>query len=252
MNGSIDDASAQREAFAAFTIASTFSFVMSLCIARKRALVIEEAVAGLVDDPTAMSLPFNSRHSHAEHPVTSRVLLHVSAPPAKTIDLEVLPPERAAAVSQHPWDRWLGVIAYVMDNLFRMPGTQRRFGLDPLIGLIPGIGDGANGALGAMTMVRAAQRGVPKTVMARMALNILLDSGVGAIPVVGDAFSFWFKSFARNYALLEKHSGEVPTAPTVADKVFVWSFVALAVALPLAAIVLLASLWVQVLRFVFG
>lgn len=149
-------------------------------------------------------------------------------------------------------DEWLRLIAVVMDNFIRVPGTSRRIGLDPLIGLIPGLGDGATGVAGVMTILRAAQRGVPRLIMAKMALNILLDSGVGAIPVVGDAFSFWFKSFQRNYDLLEQHGNGAVRKPTLMDRVFVWTFVALAVALPLTAIVVMAALWYKVFQWLFG
>ncbi len=171
--------------------------------------------------------------------------------PARPIEVEVVPPA-ALPVDATPFDRWLRILAFIMDDLFQVPGTKRRVGLDPLIGLIPGIGDGANGALSAVTILRAAQRGVPKIVLGRMALNILLDSGFGAVPVIGDAFSFWFKSFQRNYALLVQHSEDHPKAPSTADKVFVWGFVALAIAIPIGATFLLAALWYQLFKMLFG
>src|SRR5215475_14286482 len=153
---------------------------------------------------------------------------------AQPIDVEVLPPGQKASgtASARSFDQWLALLAWVMDDYFRVPGTKRRFGIDPLIGLVPGIGGGAIGVLSAFTIFRGAQLGVPKIVLARMALNILIDSGVTVIPVIGDAFSFWFKSFARNYALLVKHGDpERPRQSTVGDKVFVWSLVILAIAI---------------------
>ncbi len=178
---------------------------------------------------------------------------------AQTIDVEVLPPENKArpgttAASEQGVDNWLALLAWVMDDYFRVPGTNRRFGLDPLIGLVPGIGGGATGVLSAFTLFRGAQRGVPKIVLARMALNILIDSGASAIPVVGDAFSFWFKSFARNHALLTKHGGD-PAAPrpsTLSDKIFVRSLVIAAVAIPLVAIFFTATLFYKLLTVLFG
>ena len=177
----------------------------------------------------------------------------------QTIDVEVLPPENKArpgttAASAQGVDNWLALLAWVMDDYFRVPGTNRRFGLDPLIGLIPGIGGGATGVLSAFTLFRGAQRGVPKIVLARMALNILIDSGCSAIPVVGDAFSFWFKSFARNHALLTKHGGDpaVPRPSTLGDKIFVWSLVAAAIAIPLALIFFTATLFYKLLAQLLG
>ncbi len=178
--------------------------------------------------------------------------------PAQTIDVEVLPPENTAragtASPERNVDQWLALLAWVMDDFFRVPGTNRRFGLDPLIGILPGVGDGATGLLSACTILRGAQRGVPKIVLARMVLNIFLDSGVGAIPFLGDAFSFWFKSFARNHALLTKHGGDAdqPRPSTLGDKIFVWSLIALAVAIPIAAILLTAALFYKLLSVVFG
>ena len=94
-----------------------------------------------------------------------------------------------------------------MDNLLRVPGTQFRFGLDPLIGLVPGFGDTGSAIVSAMALIAAARRGLPKILLARMSLNILINEAVGIIPIVGDAFSFWFKSNARNYELSEKVLG---------------------------------------------
>lgn len=177
---------------------------------------------------------------------------------ARTIEVEVLPPETKSGAAPNAPDRtmdqWLALLAWVMDDFFRVPGTKRRFGLDPLIGLIPGVGGGATGALSAFTMFRGAQCGVPKIVLARMALNILIDSGVTLLPVVGDAFSFWFKSFARNHALLVKHAGNpsVPRPSTFGDKIFVWSLIAAAILIPLAAFFVTATIVYRLLENLFG
>lgn len=94
-----------------------------------------------------------------------------------------------------------------MDEFVRLPGTKLRFGLDPLIGLIPGLGDTASAVVSAFSLIYAARCGVPRVTLARMALNILINEVVGIVPAVGDAFSFWFKSNARNYQLLQEHLG---------------------------------------------
>ena len=91
-----------------------------------------------------------------------------------------------------------------MDNFLRVPGTQFRFGLDPLMGLLPGLGDTGSAIVSAMALIAAARRGLPKILLARMSLNILINEAIGIIPIVGDAFSFWFKSNARNYELLKQ------------------------------------------------
>lgn len=119
-----------------------------------------------------------------------------------------------------------------MDNLVRVPGTQFRIGIDPLIGLIPGLGDTGAAMVSALALIQAARQGVPKIVLVRMSLNILLNELIGIVPVVGDAFSFWFKSNARNYELIKQHtaSGVGPRQSRRSDWVFV---VAVLVALAL-------------------
>ena len=107
-----------------------------------------------------------------------------------------------------------------MDNLLRVPGTKFRFGLDPLLGLIPGFGDTASAVVSALALVQAARRGLPKIVLARMSLNILINELVGIIPGIGDAFSFWFKSNARNYRILQTHAAGL-AKPGQGDWIFV-------------------------------
>lgn len=127
-------------------------------------------------------------------------------PPIKEVEFEVLPPEaqRSGKQSLEPLFRW---IALVMDDLVRVPGTRFRFGIDPLIGLIPGIGDTGSAMVSAMALIQAVRYGLPKIVLARMSVNILVNELIGIVPVVGDAFSFWFKSNARNHELVRAHMG---------------------------------------------
>jgi hypothetical protein len=117
-------------------------------------------------------------------------------------EFEVLPPERGGKEAVEPLFRW---IAMLMDNLIRVPGTKFRFGIDPLIGLIPGLGDTGSAMVSALALIQAARHGLPKIVLARMSVNILLNELIGIVPVVGDAFSFWFKSNARNHELVKQH-----------------------------------------------
>ena len=121
---------------------------------------------------------------------------------------ELLPPEdrsrsRRTSASLESRFRWL---ALIMDDFLRVPGTKLRFGLDPIIGLLPGIGDVTSAIISAVALVHAARSGVPKILLARMAMNILINELVGIIPGLGDAFSFWFKSNVRNYELLRRYS----------------------------------------------
>ena len=122
----------------------------------------------------------------------------------------MLPPERKGARQElEPLFRW---IALVMDNLIRLPGTKFRIGIDPLIGLIPGIGDTGSAMVSAIALLQAVRRGMPKIILARMAVNILVNELIGIIPIVGDAFSFWFKSNARNHRLVQEYAGGRRTA----------------------------------------
>lgn len=141
-----------------------------------------------------------------------------------------------------------------MDNLVRVPGTQFRVGIDPLIGLIPGLGDTGAAMVSALALIQAARQGVPKIVLVRMSLNILLNQLIGIIPVFGDVFSFWFKSNARNYELIRKHTiaGRAARKGSRSDWIFV-----VAVLVGLALLVcagIFASLFLlqQLIRFVSG
>ena len=85
-------------------------------------------------------------------------------------------------------DPLMALLARLMDDWFAIPGTRIRFGLDPLLGLLPGWGDSASALVSVLLMVKSARAGVPGIVLARMALNILINAAVGAIPGIGDAF----------------------------------------------------------------
>ncbi len=95
-------------------------------------------------------------------------------------------------------------IASLMDDFIRIPGTDIRFGLDPILGLFPGLGDMVASLVGVAIIGEASRRGVSRIALVTMALNILANAAVGAIPVVGDLFSLWFKSNRRNHDLLQK------------------------------------------------
>jgi hypothetical protein len=106
--------------------------------------------------------------------------------------------------------RW----ARIFDSAIRIPGTQITFGLDPILGLIPGAGDVASPVFSLFFLWHGLRLGVPKVVLARMVVNVLIDAAVGAIPLVGDLFDFGWKANAWNLALLERHAipGRRPTS----------------------------------------
>jgi hypothetical protein len=98
-----------------------------------------------------------------------------------------------------------GRLAWILDECVRVPGTRLRFGLDPVVGLVPYGGEVAASAIGAIILAEAGKKGLPLRTLLRMGGNMLLNAAVGAIPVVGDLFSFWFKSNSRNYRLLDAY-----------------------------------------------
>jgi len=132
-------------------------------------------------------------------------------------------------------------LAVLFDNAFRIPGTRLRFGLDPIIGLVPGIGDMASPILALLMIWQATRQRVPKPVLARMVINALVDAGVGAIPIVGDAFDFVWKANDWNLTLLERHA-RADTRATAAD----WLFLSLCglVLLGLALLPVLVVWWI--------
>lgn len=93
-------------------------------------------------------------------------------------------------------------LSHVLDGLFRLPGTDWRFGLDGIVGLIPGVGDTATGVIGSYLIAEAVQIGARKRVIAKMLVNIVVDWLIGLIPLAGDLLDFAFKAHRKNLALL--------------------------------------------------
>ena len=120
-------------------------------------------------------------------------------------------PTSTAAVPAFDADerlRWVERIARLMDSQFRLPGTQFRFGLDPLLGLVPIVGDLSTTVVSVALLLTMLRHGASGAVVVRMALNILLDTVVGAVPLLGNVFDFAYKSNERNVALLRRHYAE--------------------------------------------
>lgn len=92
-----------------------------------------------------------------------------------------------------------------MDEQFRFPGTKFRFGLDPLLNLIPFAGDMAGFVISSGLLLAMAKKGASNKVVVLMSLNILLDATIGAIPVIGQIFDFFFKANSRNMKLMKEH-----------------------------------------------
>ena len=114
-------------------------------------------------------------------------------------------------VQQQPGQRGLkqlGRLAKLMDAQFRIPGTEIRFGLDGIIGLIPGAGDLSTFAVSGYMLWIMANNGASGFVLAKMTLNILIDALIGSIPILGDVFDIAFKANMRNIQLMQEHYEE--------------------------------------------
>ena len=130
-------------------------------------------------------------------------------------------------------------------------GTKLRFGLDPIIGLLPGIGDVTSAIVSAVAFVHAARSGVPKILLARMAMNILINELVGIIPGLGDAFSFWFKSNVRNYELLRRVFCRAPARSRRGDWIFVIAVLSLLFVIVCAGFIVTVLVLEGIGRFLF-
>ncbi|MCU7547556.1 DUF4112 domain-containing protein [Chitinophagaceae bacterium LB-8] len=114
----------------------------------------------------------------------------------------------AKAVVQSRGLKEVEYLAKLMDSQFRIPGTNFRFGLDGIIGLVPGVGDLSTFAVSSYMLWIMARNGASGYVLARMVVNVLIDTLIGSIPLVGDLFDFAFKSNTRNLRLMQEHYRE--------------------------------------------
>jgi hypothetical protein len=117
-------------------------------------------------------------------------------------------------------------VARMLDSAVPVPGTSFRFGLDPILGLVPGLGDLVSPLFTAGIIWQARDLGIPRVVIMRMIVNAAIDTLVGVVPIVGDLFDFAWKSNNMNLALLEQHAYE-ELRPSASD----WTLVILAIAL---------------------
>lgn len=140
--------------------------------------------------------------------------------------------------------RQLDRLAWILDSSIPVPGTKFRVGLDGLVGLIPGIGDAIGALFSSYIIAQAAGSGAPASVLTRMGLNVLIETVIGAVPLLGDLFDFAFKANARNVRLLRQHAA-TPTSTRRRSRLVV----ALAGLLALAAIVAVLIVIVAVLRW---
>jgi hypothetical protein len=154
-------------------------------------------------------------------------------------------PQRWRAVDQD-----VELLARWMDNVFEIPGTKIRFGLDAIIGLVPGIGDALTALVSMYILKVAARRGVPRVVLLRMSSNLAIDYVVGSLPVVGDIFDVYWKANIKNVDLLRRHALAEPSAArhgSAGDWLFVGGLIAALIALLVGcgtiAYFVVAGLW---------
>ena len=131
--------------------------------------------------------------------------------------------------------------SWLLDQAFRIPGTNIRFGWDVIVGLVPGIGDLSSPLFGTLLLVQAYRMRVPRLVQVRMLLNAVIDALLGLVPGLGNVADIFWKANTWNMALLERHAR--PGVPhSRFDAVFVWGIVL--VLLAAAAIPILVVIWV--------
>jgi hypothetical protein len=135
------------------------------------------------------------------------------------------------------FERRFSFVSRLLDDLVAVPGTSHRIGLDPIVGLIPVVGDAVSGIVGFWLISEALRFGIPRVVVARMALNTALDLLLGAVPLVGDLFDVVSRSNSRNLELFRRHA-LAPGASTRGD----WLVLAGVVAVVLGVLWLVASL----------
>ena len=140
--------------------------------------------------------------------------------------------------------RW----AVLLDSAFRVPGTRFRFGLDAILGLIPGLGDITTPTFSALILLHAVRMRLPLVVQARMVLNAALDMLLGLVPVLGDLADIGWKANLRNLALLERHA-QPGVPPARSDYIFVTIWLAILILIAIVPLLLLGYLLLYVPLF---
>ena len=145
-----------------------------------------------------------------------------------------------AASNTHPVtvEKSLERLGWLMDDVFRVPVLGWRFGLDALIGLVPGLGDTSTTLVSFYILAAAVRYRVPKITLLRMGLNIGIDYVVGALPVLGDFADAWWKSNRKNLELLQKRatvSAEEARSGRTSDWLFVGGIIVALAALAIAS-----------------
>ncbi len=134
---------------------------------------------------------------------------------------------------------WARRLSHLLDGAIRIPGTDLRIGLDPILGaLLPELGDALTGVLSLALLLVGYRERVPRAVLVRMLVNIGLDALLGAVPLLGDVFDFAFKSNEKNLALIERHRGDPTRQATWGDRAVVVGVLIVAASLVVLPILL--------------
>jgi hypothetical protein len=137
-------------------------------------------------------------------------------------------------------------MAWLLDNSIRVPGFNYRIGIDPLLGLLPGIGEAAGGVLSMYIIAEAARGGLPRAIILRMALNLALEMVIGTIPLIGDLFDMTWKANLRNMRLVESYATR-PQKSVTTSKWLLWGVIIalllLTAALVYVGFLILAAIW---------
>ncbi|MCA1995427.1 MAG: DUF4112 domain-containing protein [Coleofasciculus sp. S288] len=139
--------------------------------------------------------------------------------------------------------RRLRRLSYVLDNAIPVPGTPYRIGLDPLLGLLPGGGDFLGAALSAYIVLEAARLGLPRATLVKMVSNILFETVLGSVPVLGDVVDASWKANAKNVTLVEEHLDIPRQAKPKTD----WFFLALLLGGLLLVVIAVAAVSIAIL-----
>jgi hypothetical protein len=137
--------------------------------------------------------------------------------------------------------------AVLLDAKFRIPGTEIRFGIDPLLALIPGLGDLASPIFATLLIVQGLRQRVPKIILVRMLVNALIDAAIGAVPLAGPVGDIFWKANVTNLALLERHA-RPGSGPSRSDYAFVFGLVAIfgmIVVVPVVLAIWMTSMFIQ-------
>ena len=148
-------------------------------------------------------------------------------------------------------DKHLERVGWLMDDVFRVPVLGWRFGLDALLGLIPGLGDTSTSLVSFYILAAAVRYRVPKITMLRMGLNIAFDYVIGSLPLVGDVADAWWKSNRMNLDLLRKRatvSAEEARSGRASDWLFVGGIIVVLILLALGS----AAISIYILAKIFN